>query len=86
MSTDIEIYLNGELIKTYYGSDNDAVVCPRVGEYILIDSEDIDFENAEQFEDEFDEYGFMELQVAKVVHDLKYGCVRIYAKTRHRKI
>lgn len=86
MSTDIEIYLNGELIKTYYGSDNDSVVCPRVGEYILIDSEDMDFENAEQFEDEFDEYGFMELQVAKVVHDLKYGCVRIYAKTRHRKI
>ena len=86
MTIDIEIYLNDELIKTYYGCDNEAVVCPRVGEYILIDKEDMDFEDVEQFENEFDEDGFMELQVAKIVHDLVYGYIRIYAKTKHRKI
>ena len=86
MTIDIEIYLNDNLIKTYYRRDNEAIVCPRVGEHIIIDSEDMEFEDVDKFEDEFDEYGFMELQVAKVVHDLKYGCVRIYAKTRHRKI
>lgn len=86
MTTNIEIYLNDELIKTYYGCDNEVVVCPRVGEYILIDTEDMDFEDVEQFENEFDEYGFMELQVAKIVHDLVYGYIRIYAKTKHRKI
>lgn len=85
MTIDIEIYLNDELIKTYYGRDDDAVVCPRVGEYILIDSEDMDFENTEQFEDEFDENGFMELPVTKIVHDLEYGYVRIYTKTKRRK-
>lgn len=84
MSTDIEIYLNDELIKTY--AYDDTVVCPRVGEYILIDSEDMDFEDTEQFEDEFDEDGFMELQVAKIVHDLEYGYVRIYTKTKRRKL
>ena len=86
MNIDIEIYLNDELIKTYDKRDDEAVVCPRVGEYILIDSEDMDFEDVEQFEDEFDEDGYMELQVAKIVHDLEYGYVRIYTKTKHRKI
>ena len=86
MTNDIEIYLNNELIKTYYGCDNETVVCPRVGEYILIDSEDMDFDDADKFEDEFDEVGYMELQVAKIVHDLEYGCVRIYTKTKRRKL
>ena len=86
MTIDIEIYLNDELIKTYCKTDNEVVVCPRVGEYILIDSEDIDFEDTDRFEDEFDEAGFMELQVAKIVHDLEYGYVRIYAKTKRRKL
>jgi len=86
MTTDIEIYLNDELIKTYYRGHDDEVVCPRVGEYILIGSEDMDFENADQFEDEFDEAGYMEVQVTKIVHDLEYGYVRIYTKTKRRKI
>ena len=86
MTFDIEIYLNDELIKTYYKTNNEVVVCPRVGEYILINSEDMDFEDTDRFEDEFDEAGFMELQVAKIVHDLEYGYVRIYTKTKHRKI
>lgn len=86
MTINIEIYLNGEFIKTYDRYGDEAFVCPRVGEYIQIDSEDIDFEDVEQFEDEFDEAGFMELQVAKIVHDLEYGYVRIYTKTKHRKI
>jgi hypothetical protein len=86
MTTDIEIYLNDELIKTYYRGHDDAVVCPRVGEYIVIDSEDMDFEDVDQFEDEFDEAGYMEVQVTKIVHDLEYGYVRIYTKTKRRKI
>lgn len=86
MNIDIEIYLNGELIKQYDRCDDEAVVCPRVGEYILIYSNDMDFEDVEQFEDEFDEAGSMELQVAKIVHDLEYGYVRIYTKTKRRKL
>ena len=86
MTIDIEIYLNDELIKTYQKSDGEVVVCPRVGEYILIDSEDMDFEDVDKFDDEFDEAGLMELQVSKIVHDLEYGYVRIYTKTKHRKI
>ena len=86
MTIDIEIYLNDELIKTYRRCDNEAVVCPRVGEYILIDSEDMDFEDVDKFDDEFDEAGFIELQVTKIVHDLEYGYIRIYSKTKRRKL
>ena len=86
MTIDIEIYLDNELIKTYCRRDNEAVVCPRVGEYILIDSVDMDFKTTKRFEDEFDEAGVMELPVIKIVHDLKYGYVRIYTKTKHGQI
>ena len=86
MTTDIEIYLNDNLIKTYYRCDNEAIVCPRVGEHIIIDSEDMEFEDVDKFEDEFDEAGFIELQVTKIVHDLEYGYIRIHSKTKRRKL
>lgn len=86
MSTNIEIYLSDNLIKTYYRRDNEAIVCQRVGEHIIIESEDMEFEDADKFEDEFDEAGFIELQVTKIVHDLEYGYIRIHSKTKRRKL
>lgn len=86
MTIDIEIYLNDNLIKTYYRRDDEAIVCPRIGEHIIIDSEDMEFEDVDKFEDEFDESGFIELQVTKIVHDLEYGYIRIYSKTKRRKL
>ena len=86
MTIDIKIYLNDEHIKTYCKLNDEMIVCPRVGEYIEIDSEDMNFEDVDKFDDEFNEAGSMELQVTKIVHDLEYGYIRIYTKTKRRKL
>ena len=86
MRLDIEIYINNILVKTYYRYKDDFIAIPRVGEYIMLSSSDVENIDEVQIEDDFDDNGNIEVLVTKVVHDLEYDNIFVHTKTKRRKL
>lgn len=87
MIVDIDIFVNDTLVKTYLRDGDDVTILPRVGEYIMLSSDELELEDIEeaQIENEFDDEGYIEVLVTKIVHDLDGDNVFIHTQTKHKR-
>ena len=85
MIVDIDIFINNTLVKTYLRDATDVTILPRVGEYIMLSSDELEDIEEAQIENEFDDEGYIEVFVTKIVHDLDGDNVLIYTQTKHKR-
>ena len=85
MIVDIDIFINDTLVKTYLRDGDDVTILPRVGEYIMLSSDELENIEEAQIENEFDDEGYIEVLVTKIVHDLEGDNVFIHAQTKHKR-
>ena len=85
MIVDIEIFINNTLVRTYLRDGDDVTILPRVGEYIMLSSDELENIEEANIENEFDDEGYIEVVVTKIVHDLEGDNVFIHAQTRYKK-